>query len=181
MTPCDTLFRNIAKWLPYILCDRDSVRRFSSLNVGVARVDLYVNSTLVTSDVSAPYGFAWDSTRVSDGRVNLVAYAYDAAGNYTASSAVSVTVENTVDATAPVVTITSPSGGATVSGTVTIAANGADNIAVTNMSVSIDGVVRVTSLSGTISYKWNTGKVAKGTHSIIVTATDLPLRTQPET
>ncbi|MTW13955.1 S8 family serine peptidase, partial [Pseudoduganella eburnea] len=34
-------------------------------NVGVARVDLKVNGTVVASDVAGPYGFSWDSTSVA--------------------------------------------------------------------------------------------------------------------
>ena len=70
-------------------------------NVGVSRVDLVVNGNMVASDTSAPYAFSWDSTKVADGAVALIAYAYDAAGNYAGSTAVNVSVKNTVDTMAP--------------------------------------------------------------------------------
>ncbi|KQZ28027.1 S8 family serine peptidase [Duganella sp. Root1480D1] len=66
----------------------------ASDNVGVSRVDLKVNGSLVASDSSVPFGFSWDSTTVANGINTLVALAYDAAGNVTTSSAVQVNVAN---------------------------------------------------------------------------------------
>ena len=80
-------------------------------NVGVTHVDLLANGNLVASDTSAPFAFSWDTSKVPDGSAQLVAYAYDTAGNQTASSTVSVTVKNTVDTTPPAVTITNPANG----------------------------------------------------------------------
>ena len=42
-----------------------------------------------------PYTFVWDSTKVNDGGVTLLATAYDAVGKY-ASAAVNVAVQNVV-------------------------------------------------------------------------------------
>lgn len=63
-------------------------------SVGIAKVDLLVNGVEIASDKTSPYGFSWDSAKTPDGTAKLVAYAYDTAGNYTASSAVTVTVAN---------------------------------------------------------------------------------------
>src|SRR5207245_5128603 len=71
---------------------------------------------------SAPYSVAWDTTSVADGSHTLTAVARDAAGNTTTSAAVSVTV----DKTAPTATITSPTAGAFVKGTVTVSATSSD-------------------------------------------------------
>lgn len=53
----------------------------ASDNVGVVKVELRVNGTLVGTDTGAPVGFAWDSTGTANGSAMLVATAYDAAGN----------------------------------------------------------------------------------------------------
>jgi len=68
-------------------------------NVGVARVELRVNGTLVVSDNTLPIGLVWDSAGVADGSATLVANAFDAAGNQMASTPVSVTAVNNLPAT----------------------------------------------------------------------------------
>ncbi len=79
------------------------------------------------------------------------------------------------DTQAPVVTITSPTDGVTVSGTVNITATATDNVGVVKMEVYIDGELARISTTSTISYRWNTRpkKVAVGLHRIEVKARDL--------
>jgi hypothetical protein len=67
----------------------------ASDNVGVTRVDLYAGGRLVGSDLTAPYGFTWDSTERANGSTTLEAKAFDAAGNV-GSNRVTVSVANTV-------------------------------------------------------------------------------------
>ena len=59
-------------------------------NVGVTRVELYVNGELTTASVSAPFTMAWDSDNTPGGSYILQAKAFDAAGNHAVSSVVSV-------------------------------------------------------------------------------------------
>ncbi|QSQ22164.1 M4 family metallopeptidase [Pyxidicoccus parkwayensis] len=66
-------------------------------NVGVARVELYVDGALAGNVASQPYQFPLDATSLSNGTHELVAVAYDAAGNYAASNPASFTVANTFD------------------------------------------------------------------------------------
>ena len=61
-------------------------------NVGVSRVEFYVNGLLVCTDTAAPYNFNWDTTTVVDGTAILSAKAYDAAGNVGQTGNVTVTV-----------------------------------------------------------------------------------------
>jgi hypothetical protein len=78
------------------------------------------------------------------------------------------------DTTPPTVTITSPSGGSTVVGRVSIAATGTDNVSVVKMEIYVDSVLLATSTTGTISTKWNvrSTSIAFGTHTITVKAYD---------
>lgn len=62
---------------------------------GVDHVDFKVDGTRVTSDSTAPYGYAWDSTSVADGSHVITAVAVDTAGNTTTSNPVTVTTGNT--------------------------------------------------------------------------------------
>ncbi len=66
----------------------------ASDNVGVARVDFYVNGGLVGSDSAAPYQYSWNTTSLANGAATLRAVAFDAAGNSTQSTIVTVNVAN---------------------------------------------------------------------------------------
>jgi hypothetical protein len=66
----------------------------ASDDVGVSRVEFYVDGALKGSDSNSPYGLALDSTTLADGSHSLVAKAYDAAGNVGSSSAVAFSVSN---------------------------------------------------------------------------------------
>ncbi|MHB8747461.1 MAG: S8 family serine peptidase [Gammaproteobacteria bacterium] len=88
------------------------------------------------------------------------------------SATVTVNVSNLADTTAPTVTILNPIAGSTVSGTVPVKLSSSDNVAVTVLSLTIDGKLLMTSNSGTLSYSWNTRKIAYGTHTISAMAKD---------
>ena len=78
-----------------------------------------------------------------------------------------------VDATAPTVSITSPANGAAVSGAVNVTVNASDNLAVTSVSLSIDGGSAVSSNNtAPFTNSWNSAAVANGTHTLKVTASD---------
>jgi hypothetical protein len=66
----------------------------ASDNVGVSRVDFYVDGALKGTDSSSPYSATLDSTTLANGSHALVAKAYDAAGNVGSSSSVSFSVSN---------------------------------------------------------------------------------------
>ncbi len=63
-------------------------------NVGVAKVDFYIDGAYKGTDTAAAYAYSWNTTGAAIGTHTLTARAYDAAGNTTTSSAVSVTVRN---------------------------------------------------------------------------------------
>jgi chitodextrinase len=80
----------------------------ASDNVGVSKVELYIDGTTVATDTSTPYTFSVDTTKYANTTHTLYLEAFDAAGNDADSSTVHVTVDNTV---APTVTSVSPSSG----------------------------------------------------------------------
>jgi hypothetical protein len=65
----------------------------ASDNVGVTKVEFYVDNVLKYTDTGSPYSWSWDTTGYSDGTHSLKAIAYDAAGN-TDTDTISVTVDN---------------------------------------------------------------------------------------
>jgi hypothetical protein len=71
----------------------------ASDNVGVTKVEFYVDGALKGSDTTAAYSMTLDSTLLANGSHSLTAKAYDAANNVATSSAVSFSVSNTTAST----------------------------------------------------------------------------------
>lgn len=65
-------------------------------NVGVTRVDFYVDGNYIGNDTESPYSCNWNSASVNNGSHALTARAFDAAGNNTTSNAVNITVDNII-------------------------------------------------------------------------------------
>ncbi|MFC5478537.1 S8 family serine peptidase [Massilia suwonensis] len=152
----------------------------ASDNVGVTRVDLKVNGTVVATNSAAPYSFSWNSAGVANGMANLVAVAYDAAGNAGSSATVAVNVANATattvvaaDTAAPVVAINNPVAG-TVNGNVAVSVSASDNAGAAGIrtTLAIDGLTVASGQGGSLSYNWNTKKTKAGTHTVTVTARD---------
>jgi len=67
-------------------------------NVGVTKVEFYVDGALTGTDTASPYSMPLDSMTLTDGNHVLSGRAYDAAGNVTTSTRVAFTVSNTTSA-----------------------------------------------------------------------------------
>jgi C1A family cysteine protease len=149
-----------------------AVTASASDNVGVSKVELYVDNILQMSDASSPYSFNWN-TSVANGAHTLYAKAYDAAGNVGISTSVSVTVANVPDTTAPTVTLKSPTAGGIFTKKLVISATGSDNIGVVSMRGLIDSQQVCSSTTGTLSCSINIlKKYPLGAHVITVEAAD---------
>lgn len=107
-------------------------------NVGVARVEFYLDNVLQNTDTAAPWAWSWDTAGAVNGTHTLLAKAADAAGNVNTSASIVVSVNNvTGDTTAPSV----PAGltaAAGPSGSLSIALQwtaSTDNVGVTGYQV----------------------------------------------
>lgn len=150
----------------------------ASDNVGVARVELRVNGVTVATDTVSPFGFSWDTKAVANGMAQMVAVAFDAAGNAGSSTAVSVNVANVAvqDTTPPAVTIANPRDGTAVAGgVIKISASASDNSgsAGITQSLYINGAKVASAVGGALNYSWNTRKLASGSYLIEVVASDV--------
>ncbi|MEA2212401.1 MAG: hypothetical protein QOF83_2349, partial [Solirubrobacteraceae bacterium] len=76
------------------------------------------------------------------------------------------------DTSPPTVSLTSPSSGASVAGTVAITANASDNVAVDHVDYLVDGAVAGTTTNGLNTYNWYTRNLSNGAHTIAVRAVD---------
>ena len=76
------------------------------------------------------------------------------------------------DTTLPTCSITSPTAGSTVSGTVTITAAATDNVGVTKVEIFVDGALRTTDTVSPYTWSWNTTTFANSSHTITAKAYD---------
>lgn len=76
------------------------------------------------------------------------------------------------DTTLPTCSITSPTAGSTVSGTVTITASASDNVGVTQVEIYVDGALRTTDTTSPYTWSWNTTTFANSSHTIMAKAYD---------
>ena len=73
-----------------------TVTASASDNVGVTKVEFYLDGALQSTDTTSPYSWSWNTTTATNGSHSLTSKAYDAALNVGTSTAVNVTVSNGV-------------------------------------------------------------------------------------
>jgi len=150
-----------------------SVTAAANDNVGVNKVEFFVNGTLHATETSAPYMFSWDTTSLASGNYTLSAKAYDAANNAAPSSTVIATVNNTIpDSTAPTVSITIPTNNESISGTATVAAAASDDIGVSRVDFYLNGTLRASVNAAPYSFSWDTTAGTNGPAALYVKAYD---------
>lgn len=71
-----------------------TVTASASDNVGVTKVEFYLDGALQSTDLSAPYEWSWNTTTASNGSHSLTSKAFDAANNSGTSAAVTANVSN---------------------------------------------------------------------------------------
>lgn len=74
-------------------------------NIGVTRVEFFIDNTKIGELTKAPFNLSWDTTKVSNGKHTILVKAYDKAGN-SASARITVNVNNKI--AQPIVPTISP-------------------------------------------------------------------------
>jgi hypothetical protein len=145
----------------------------ASDDVGVTGVQFLVDGANAgTEDLTAPYTVSWNTTAASNGTHTITAVARDAAGHQATAPSLSVTVNNVTDAP-PTVSLSGPSAGATVSGTVTLGATASDDVGVAGVWFAVDGVaLGAEDTTSPYGVSWDTTTAANGTHALTATARD---------
>jgi hypothetical protein len=153
-----------------------NINATASDNIGVTKVEFYIDGRLTAANTTAPYSYPWNTTGLT-GSHTIQAKAYDSVGNIGSSNtiSVSVTATNSSDTTPPTITISSPANGIKVQGKVTISSTSSDFSGVSSMEIRIDGKLYASGFSDTLSVSWNTNpkSVGYGAHTITVTAKDI--------
>jgi MYXO-CTERM domain-containing protein len=143
-------------------------------DLAVARVDFFVDGTLIGSSTSAPYAVSWNSAGAlaPAGHV-LRARATDTSGNTADSTDVTVTVTaNSADTTPPVVNVTAPSDGQAVTGRFTITARATDDVGVTRVVLLLDGVSLTSLTAAPYAVEFDASTLSLGDHVIVARAWD---------
>ncbi|MDE2406741.1 MAG: CehA/McbA family metallohydrolase [Xanthomonadaceae bacterium] len=141
----------------------------TSDNVGVTRVEFYIDGALVGAVTNPPFAMTYDSTTLANGSHSLTAKAFDAAGNNTTSTAVAFNISNvTADTTAPTVS-SSVSG---TSGTITLSATASDNVGVTKVEFLVDGVLKGSDTTAPYAMTLDSTTLANGSHTLTAKAYD---------
>ena len=148
----------------------------STDNVGVAGYQIFAanNQVGTSTGTGTSYtitGLQWPGTTYS-----IQIDAYDAAGNISGLSnfIIGTTASSTGggDTTPPTTSITSPSNGATVSGTVSVAATASDNVGVSKVEFYIDGVLSGTDTASPYTFSFDSTALANGSHTLTTKAYD---------
>jgi Big-like domain-containing protein/fibronectin type III domain protein len=141
----------------------------ASDNVGVVKVEYYVNGTLKASDSAEPYQYSWDTLAVTPGAYIITAKAYDAVGNVGLST-VSVNVVN--DVTPPTISYSTPVQGSSVNGLVTVSCNASDDVGVYKVEFYVNGAMGAAGNTAPYNYQWDTKTVSNGSYTLTAKAYD---------
>ncbi|MGH7484721.1 MAG: Ig-like domain-containing protein, partial [bacterium] len=150
----------------------------ASDNTGISKVQFQMDGTnLGSAATQAPYAVSWDTTTASAGTHTLTAIATDSSGN-TAQSSVGITVANDSassggNTSTPTASISSPSDGSVVDGSVTVSANIAGDSSIASVQFRLDDTNLGTPVTQMpYSVTWNTSTLSPGKHVLTVVATD---------
>jgi len=154
-----------------------TIRATATDNIGVAKVEFYVDGSKVGEDTSRPYEYNWNTDTLTYGTQHSIqAKAYDNAGNVGESPIITVTIG---DSNAPEVVITNPTDGSTVSGTVLIQAQVTERSkktkapsGVAKVEFYIDNNKVGEDTSSPYEYSWNTTTVSNSNHILVAKAID---------
>jgi hypothetical protein len=143
-------------------------------NVAVVRYNVHRGTTpgftpSAANRIAQPTATSYPDPGLAAGDYYYRVTAQDAAGNVGPAT---TEVKGTVDATAPAVSITAPTGG-NVSGTVNVTANATDAIGVSGVQFRLDGAaLGAEDTSSPYSVSWNTLTATNGSHNLTAVARD---------
>jgi peptidoglycan/xylan/chitin deacetylase (PgdA/CDA1 family) len=141
---------------------------------GIDHVQFLVNGVAVCTTSVAPYSCTYDTTIAPDSVIAVTAKAVDTAGNEGLSAGNNYTVSNSVplDTTAPTVSLTSPADGASVSGTIGLTADAADNDKVIQVLFYVNGIQVGATNTAPFQTSWDSTTIPDGSVNVVAKAMD---------
>jgi fibronectin type 3 domain-containing protein len=145
-------------------------------DVGVVRYNVH-RSTIagftpsLANRIAQPTGTTYVDSGLAGGTYYYKVTAEDTAGQLSQPS--NQATANVPPDLAPTVSITAPSGGATVSGTITVAASASDDVQVAGVQFRVDGAnLGAEDTSSPYSASWTTSAFPNGSHTLTAVARD---------
>lgn len=144
----------------------------ASAGAGVAGVQFKLDGqNLGAEDVSSPYQITWNTTSASNGLHGLTAVVRDTTGVLVPSATTTVNVANGV--APPTVSVTFPTNGSTVTGSITVSASANGDGGIAGVQFLLDGASLGTELtSPPFQVTWNTTAGSDGAHTLSARARD---------
>lgn len=146
----------------------------------MGQVDFSIDGNSVYVDMNEPFEYSWDTAAETEDEAHVISITLeDPSGNQAVLNPITVTVNNQSDTddTPPVVTITYPTAGQQVNGTVTVSVTAEDDQGIERVEFFIDGESEWVAPFSPYSFNWDTE--TEGTegddeyHIIGVTAYDI--------
>ena len=147
-------------------------------DVGVARYNVHRSTTsgfvpTTANRIAQPTDTSYTDTSLPAGTYYYKVAAEDGAGNVGGASNEAAATVAAADFTPPTVSITAPSAGATVSGTIAVNASASDDVGVAGVQFKLDGVdLGAEDTSTPYSVSWDTQGALNGSHSLTAVARD---------
>ena len=141
---------------------------------GIKQVQFYLDGSAIQTDTISPYTCSFDSTKLSNASHTLRAVATDGLGA-TSSTQVSFNVSNGTTSstnTPPSVSITSPTSGVTVKGSVSCAASASDGNGIKQVQFYLDGSAIQTDTISPYTCSFDSTKLSNASHPLRAVATD---------
>jgi beta-lactamase superfamily II metal-dependent hydrolase len=140
-----------------------TVTASASDNVGVTKVEFYLDGALTSTDTTSPYSWSWNTTTSTNASHTLMSKAYDAAANVGSSTIVNVTVNNLGDTTPPTAPTNLAASSAKRKITLTWTAS-TDNVGVTGYQIwrATSAAGPFTQLATTTSTTYTNSNVTSG-------------------
>jgi len=135
-------------------------------DVGVKKVEFYLDQELKKSDSNAPFIWLWDSSTASSGFHTLKVKGFDTIGQ-TAVDSIRVKVDQP-----PTIVIASPKAGSHISGSVEIRAPASDDFGLRRVEFYIDGEKKGADTTPPFNYTWQASTYYNGNHHLRVVAVD---------
>ena len=149
----------------------------ASDNIGIINYNVYRSTTpgftpSIANRIAQLTSTSYTDTGLTGGTYYYRVTAEDAGGNVGTPSGQAIATVSS-DTTPPTVNITSPTNLATVSGTISINANAADNVGVAGVQFLLDGNnLGAEDTVAPYSASWNTATVSNGAHVLTARARD---------
>lgn len=144
----------------------------ASDNVAVKKVWFILDGVTISTDTTTPYAYSWPITGAKNGAHTWKATAFDAFGNSVTTPGIRVTVN--IDAQKPSIRLTTPEANSlfTTPQRVRVVAGASDNVGVTKVWFTRNGVVVSTDASAPYEYSWPITVADNGAYNWTATAFD---------